>query len=162
MKQTRVHKRLKESFFSGAILLGTAFFVVYALDTQHLPHDAGTNLTARFISANGLSRGSDVAIAGVKVGRVTAVTLDPQSQMAMVHFFLEAPLRIPQNSLLTIGRYTPTAENALLITPTLPSHKAIEPRTFWATPQTPLTNTQEPISLEQQISNYIFNIGNLK
>ena len=162
MKHARFHRRLKESLFSGAILLGTLLFVFYALSNQRFPKNTGTNLTARFISANGLSRGSDVAIAGVKVGRVTGISIDPQSQMAFVHFFLEAPLRIPQNSLLTIGRYTPTAENALLITPTLPSHKAIEPRTFWATPQTPLTNTQEPISLEQQISNYIFNIGNLK
>ena len=162
MKYARFHRRLKEILFSGSILLGTLLFVFYAFSTQRFPKNIGTNLTARFVSANGLSRGSDVAIAGVKVGRVTGISIDPQSQMAIVHFFLEAPLRIPQNSLLTIGRYTPTAENALLITPTLPSHKAIEPRTFWATPQTPLTNTQEPISLEQQISNYIFNIGNLK
>lgn len=160
MKHARFHRRLKESLFSGAILLGTLLFVFYALSNQRFPKNTGTNLTARFISANGLSRGSDVAIAGVKVGRVTGISIDPQSQMAFVHFFLEAPLRIPQNSLLTIGRYTPTAEDALLITPPLQHDKA-KPRSAWATSQTILTHTQEPISLEQQISNYIFGIGTL-
>ena len=160
MKHARFHRRLKEILFSGSILLGTLLFVFYAFSTQRFPKNIGTNLTARFVSANGLSRGSDVAISGVKVGRVTGISIDPQSQMAIVHFFLEAPLRIPQNSLLTIGRYTPTAEDALLIIPPL-QHGKKKYHPVWANSQTILTQTQDPVSLEQRISNYIFGIGTL-
>lgn len=139
--------------FSGLVLLGTAAFATYALGTQKAPGTASQELAARFVSANGLSRGADVDLAGVRVGRVTSVSLDPQSQMAIVHFRLNASLHIPQDSLLTIGSSTLTADSALMIEP--------GPGDTPATPGTVMTHTLEPTSLEQQISNYIFGAGNL-
>ncbi|WP_415483242.1 MlaD family protein [Acetobacter papayae] len=139
--------------FSGAVLLAAAGFASYALGTQKTPGGNGYELSARFVSANGLTRGADVELAGVRVGRVSSITLDPASQMALVRFRLASSLRLPQDSTLSIGSATLASENALMIEP---GHD-----NTYAPPGALLTHTQEPTSLEQQVSNYIFGSGNL-
>ena len=49
----------------------------------------GYELRAAFPNVDGIEVGTDVRVAGVKVGRVSAVTLNPQT------YFAEAQLRIP-------------------------------------------------------------------
>jgi phospholipid/cholesterol/gamma-HCH transport system substrate-binding protein len=139
--------------FSGSVLLATAGFATYALETQKAPGGDSYELSARFVSANGLSRGADVDLAGVRVGRVSSVTLDPANQMAIVRFRLTSSLRLPQDSTLSIGSATLASENALMIEP---GHDST-----YAKPGSLLTHTQEPTSLEQQVSNYIFGAGSL-
>ena len=73
------------SIFSILVLLGTATFMLYAYKTQKTPGVASYELSARFVSATGLARGADVDLAGVRVGRVSSVVLDPQNQLAIVH-----------------------------------------------------------------------------
>ncbi|WP_095350837.1 MlaD family protein [Acetobacter syzygii] len=140
-------------FCSTLVLAAATGFGIYTTNTQKTPGKTSYELSARFVSANGLSRGADVDIAGVKVGRVAAITLDPESQMAIVRFRLDGALHLPADSTLTIGSSTLSGENALMI----------EPGTATAHAQAGqmLTHTQEPSSLEQQVSNYIFGAGNL-
>ncbi|MGD7068626.1 MlaD family protein [Acetobacter sp. AAB5] len=139
--------------FSGAVLAATLGFAFYAHGTQKSPGTNNYALSARFVSANGLERGADVDIAGVKVGRVSSIILDPATQMAFVHFTLDGALHLPQDSTLTISSATLSSENALMIEPGTSS--TIAP------PNGMLTHTLEPTSLEQQVSNYIFGAGNL-
>lgn len=138
---------------STLVLAAAAGFGVYAANTQKTPGKTSYELSARFVSANGLARGADVDIAGVKVGRVSAITLDPTSQMAIVRFRLDGALHLPTDSTLTIGSSTLSSDNALMIEP----GKA----TAIAQSGQMLTHTREPSSLEQQVSNYIFGAGNL-
>lgn len=138
---------------STLVLAAATGFGVYASNTQKTPGKTSYELTARFVSANGLARGADVDIAGVKVGRVASITLDPASQMAIVRFQLDGALHLPTDSTLTISSSTLSSENALMIEP----GKA----TTFAQAGQMLTHTLEPSSLEQQVSNYIFGAGNL-
>ena len=103
--------------FSGLVLLGTAAFATYALGTQKAPGTASQELAARFVSANGLSRGADVDLAGVRVGRVTSGSPDPPSQMAIVHFRLNANLPLPQARLLALGSSTLTPQHPPVLVP---------------------------------------------
>lgn len=105
------------------------------------------------MSANGLKRGADVDIGGVTVGRVSSITLDPASQMAIVRFRLNSDLKLPEDTTLTIGSSTLSSDNALRVEPGQ-SHTMVAPGTM-------MTHTIEPSSLEQQVSNYIFGGGNL-
>lgn len=145
--------RMGAILFSGAVLAGTLAFGFYAHSTQIAPGQAHYTLSARFVSANGLARGADVNLAGVSVGRVTSIVLDPNTQMAIVGFSLNADLKLPCDSVLTIGSSTLSSDNALVIEPGT--------ATTYAAPNTLLTHTIEPSSLEQQVSNYIFGGGNL-
>ncbi|MFT9398745.1 MlaD family protein [Acetobacter sp.] len=140
--------------FSCAVLVGTCAFGLYAKTTLSAPGRAQYDLAARFVSANGLARGADVNLAGVTVGRVASITLDPVSQMAIVKFSVNADLTLPEDSVLTIGSSTLSADNALQIEPgTSKKHLAAG---------TLITHTIEPSSLEQQVSNYIFGGGTLE
>lgn len=139
--------------FSGLVLLVAGAFYAYARASQvDLGHDR-YHLTARFISANGLHVGAEVQLAGVPVGRVTAITLDPVSAMANVGFTVDRALQLPADSAVTIGSATMTDEDALMVQPgKAPTHLA---------PGAVITNAQEAVSLEQQVSNYIFGNGGL-
>ncbi|MFT8516509.1 MAG: MlaD family protein [Acetobacter persici] len=145
--------RTGASIFSGAVLAGTLAFALYARATQTAPGQDRYDLSARFVSANGLKRGADVDIGGVTVGRVSSIALDPASQMAIVRFRLNSDLKLPEDTTLTIGSSTLSSDNALRVEPG-------KSRTMVA-PGTMMTHTIEPSSLEQQVSNYIFGGGNL-
>lgn len=110
-------------------------------------------MTARFVSANGLKVGADVDMDGVPVGRVLSIRLDPSTYMANVGFTLDRDIALPDDSSLAIGSPSLTADTALLVQAGQSSGRLA--------PGAVVTNTQEPLSLEQQISNYIFGNGGL-
>jgi phospholipid/cholesterol/gamma-HCH transport system substrate-binding protein len=70
-------------------------FVVYAAQGAGLVRTPDTYpLTASFRSVEGITVGSDVRLAGVKVGTITDLTLNPQT------FFADASLEIRNDVLL--------------------------------------------------------------
>lgn len=58
----------------------------------------GMEVTALFPSANGIAVGTDVRVAGLRVGTVSAQRLDPQSLQAEITLALNEDLRIPADS----------------------------------------------------------------
>jgi phospholipid/cholesterol/gamma-HCH transport system substrate-binding protein len=139
--------------FSGLVLLVAGTFYAYARASQV---DLGNDryaLSARFISANGLNVGAEVQLAGVPVGRVTTIALDPATDMANVGFTLNRDLSLPADSGVAIGSATMTSDDALMIQPGTASARLA--------PGAVITNAQEAVSLEQQVSNYIFGNGGL-
>jgi phospholipid/cholesterol/gamma-HCH transport system substrate-binding protein len=86
-----------EILTGAAILAAAVGFVVYAAQGAGLTGDAGTYpLTASFRSVEGILVGSDVRLAGVKVGTITDLTLNPQT------FFADASLLIRDDVLLPV------------------------------------------------------------
>jgi phospholipid/cholesterol/gamma-HCH transport system substrate-binding protein len=84
----------------GAVVLATAVgFVVYAGQTRGVEIGGTTYpLTASFRSAEGVSVGTDVRLAGITVGSVTALDLDPQSYQARMTLAVRGDLAIPEDS----------------------------------------------------------------
>ena len=109
---------------------------------------ASYELRAAFLSSNGLHEGADVVLAGVVVGRVTAVTLNPRTMASDVTFQFDRTLKLPIDTRLSIGSSSLTSGSALLVDP----GRSRQMLSSGAT----LTDTCEPISLEQQVSQYIF------
>ena len=83
----------------GAVVLATAAgFVLYAGQTRGVQLGGESYpLTARFRSAEGISVGTDVRLAGIAVGSVTGLTLDPQTFEAEVTFTVQGNLAIPDD-----------------------------------------------------------------
>jgi len=84
----------------GAVVLATAVgFVVYAGQTRGV-EIGGTSypLTAKFRSAEGVSVGTDVRLAGITVGSVTGLDLDPASFQAQMTLAMRGDLEIPDDS----------------------------------------------------------------
>lgn len=110
-------------------------------------------LKANFVFIGALTPRSDVDMNGVKIGNVTSIQLNKEDATATVYFTVDKRLKLPTDSLLTISHATPLSDDALYIEPGKSS--------TYVKPQETLKKTQEPVALEQQISNYIFGINTL-
>ena len=70
-------------------------YLTVRLGKMELLGDEHYFLNARFISVAGLKKGAQVVIAGVPVGQVTQISLDPEEQVAIVR------MKIIKNVVLT-------------------------------------------------------------
>jgi phospholipid/cholesterol/gamma-HCH transport system substrate-binding protein len=84
----------------GAAVLGAAgLFLAYALGVGGVGGTSGGyEVTARFGQVGGLAPGADVRLAGVKVGTVADVTLDPKTFMAVTRLSLRDDVLVPADS----------------------------------------------------------------
>ncbi len=89
----------------GVVLAVAAGFLIYATQTTGLSARAADEypLRASFRSADGISVGTEVRLAGVKVGRVTDVDLDPETFRAMATFTVRDGVNIPDDSAVAIS-----------------------------------------------------------
>ena len=88
-----------EALVGLVVVLVAIGFVTFAYGrTQAGSGDAGYTLVARFPNIAGVSAGTDVKVAGIKVGRVTKQSLDPGSYEAIVEFGIDKALKLPIDS----------------------------------------------------------------
>jgi len=89
----------------GAIVLAAAIgFAAYAAQSTgaQLGGDSYT-LLAGFRSAEGISVGTDVRLAGVKIGAVTGLQLNPDTYRAEAIVAIDQSVAIPDDSAMTIA-----------------------------------------------------------
>ncbi|MGI3163131.1 outer membrane lipid asymmetry maintenance protein MlaD [Pseudooceanicola sp. 200-1SW] len=94
-----------EILTGAVVLLIAAAFLAYGSRVVDLG-GAGSSaypLSASFRSAEGVSVGTDVRLAGVRVGTVTALELDPATFRATVDFTLRDGVEIPDDSQVAIS-----------------------------------------------------------
>ncbi len=88
------------------VVLGLAAFLLLALkvsDIARIGEDKGYRVTARFENIGGLKIRAPVTLAGVRIGRVTGIDLDPQSFEALVTLSIEPQYdRLPTDSSASI------------------------------------------------------------
>lgn len=90
---------------AGAVVLAAAIgFLVYATGGSGLKADAGTYpLKASFRSVEGITAGSDVRLAGVKVGSITSLTLNPDTFFADATVAIYDNIQLPTDSAILIS-----------------------------------------------------------
>lgn len=94
---------MRESLFETLVGLGVVlvagFFLVFSLSQRS---DAGTGggyvLLAKFPRADGVAPGTDVRVAGLKVGSVTEVKVNPQTLKADVKLTVSRDISLPLDS----------------------------------------------------------------
>lgn len=103
----------------GAVVLATAAgFVVYAGQVRGTSVTGGSYpLTAKFRSAEGIGVGTDVRLAGIKVGSVTGLSLDPVTFEADATFLVQDNLELPDDSDVKIASEGLLGGNFVEITP---------------------------------------------
>jgi len=88
-----------EALVGLLVVLVAIGFVVFAYDrTQAGARADGYVLKARFPNVAGVSPGTDVRMAGIKVGQVMAQSLDPASYQAVVDLGIDMALKLPIDS----------------------------------------------------------------
>lgn len=95
----------KTEILVGGVVLAVAIgFLVYAGKTTGMTGGGGEYmLNASFRSADGVNVGTDVRLAGVKVGRVTDLALDPETYRARAIFTVREGINVPDDSALAIS-----------------------------------------------------------
>lgn len=92
-----------ELWVGAAVLLAAAGFLAWSLPTGWLGAGrGGYELRAAFPDVDGIEKGTDVRLAGVPVGRVSRVELNPQTYMAEASLHLPDDLRLPRDSAAVI------------------------------------------------------------
>lgn len=87
-----------EALVGLLVVLLAAWFVFFAWQRTGGEIRDSITVTALFPAANGVSVGTDVRVAGLKVGQVTGHRLDPQSYQAQLTLALDRDVRIPADS----------------------------------------------------------------
>lgn len=83
---------------AGVLLVALGFLGYAVLHGGRAPQMDGQALSAEFDRVDGLNAGSDVKIAGVKVGSVVSMRIDPQSFQAQVTMRVQPGLRLPTDT----------------------------------------------------------------
>jgi phospholipid/cholesterol/gamma-HCH transport system substrate-binding protein len=84
----------------GAVVVATAIWFLYYTSTRTniMANEDSYNLSADFRSVEGVSLGTDVRLAGVKIGIVKALILNPETYRVKAIFSVKNTIRIPDDS----------------------------------------------------------------
>lgn len=142
-----------ELLTGAAVLLAAAGFLIYAVVHSGRSNVAGYPLVAKFDRIDGLAVGSDVRLAGVKIGSVSAARIDPQSYLAVVTLSLQDDIHLPKDSSAEVISDGLLGGKFLSLTPGGDA-------TMLKPGQT-ITITQSSISLEQLLGKFIFSVTSM-
>lgn len=88
-----------EVLAGAAVLAAAVGFLFYAAQGAGFASARGSyDLNASFQSAEGITAGTDVRLAGVKVGTVSTITLNPQTFYADAVLTLQGNVQLPDDS----------------------------------------------------------------
>ena len=99
-----MRKNIIETVMGAVVLLVAVVFVVFAVQTTDAAKTGGYTVTAVFDDAAGLEDGTEVRLAGVKVGEITGHRLDMDRLLVTVLIVLDEEIRLPDD---TVARVVP-------------------------------------------------------
>ena len=88
----------RAELIAGAVVLAVAAgFLAFAAGPRLMP-GGGYDLIAAFPNVEGIEKGSKIRMAGVPVGRVTDITLNPATYLAEARLRLQDDVQLPADS----------------------------------------------------------------
>ncbi len=142
-------ENVTEVLTGGAVLAVAAGFLFYAGQVGGV--GVGTSgfdsYSASFRSAEGIGIGTDVRLAGVKVGSVTEMALDPATFRAETRFTLKDDVALPDDSAVVVASEGLLGGSFLEI---LPGGSA-----FNLEPGDEITDTQSSVSIIQLLLKFV-------
>ncbi|MGF1551197.1 MAG: outer membrane lipid asymmetry maintenance protein MlaD [Paracoccaceae bacterium] len=146
-------ERTAETILGAVVLTAAVGFIVYAATTADLglTGGSGTRLTAEFRSLGSVSEGAAVRIAGVRVGSVSEVVLDPETYNAQVTLRLQPGIEIPEDTAVKITQASLLGDSFLALDPGSSD--------FMLEDGGELTYTQDAVNLMDIVSRFIAGSG---
>jgi len=144
MKQSNI-----ELWVGAFVLCGIAAIVWFAVQAGAGVALLGSTyeVKARFTNIGGLKTGSQVLIAGVPVGHVEKIDLDPQ-YAAIVHMDLRQGVRLPSDTIASIKTSGLIGDKFIALAPGADSQNI--------SPGGTITDTESAVDLESVISRFAF------
>lgn len=137
-----------EVLVGGAVLAAAIAFGAYAVSSTGFSlSTSGYPLSASFRSLEGISVGSDVRLAGVKVGTVTGIGLNTDTYRADMAISMQDSVQIPDDSAIVIASEGLLGGNYVEISP--------GGSTFFLEPGDEILDTQGSVSLITLLLKYV-------
>lgn len=132
------------------VLIGILGILYLAVNIagQNLIGIQSENYSARFTNVTGLKVGSDVRLAGVSIGEVTEIELDPETYYALVDFKVPAEVTMDDDTIVSIRTNGLLGDKFLSISPG-GSGFALEPGDL-------IVDTESAVNLEDIIGKIAF------
>jgi phospholipid/cholesterol/gamma-HCH transport system substrate-binding protein len=146
-----MRKDLLETLVGVIVVLVAVLFVYYAYGTtKSLDKAEGYVLHAKFNRIDGLRIGSDVRVAGIKVGAVIGNDLDPQTYQAILAMRVRNDIKLPIDSAAEIVGNGLLGDKYVALAPGA-DEEMLKENDF-------ISFTQSSISLESLIGKFMFGV----
>jgi phospholipid/cholesterol/gamma-HCH transport system substrate-binding protein len=106
-----------ETLIGAAVVAVAVAFLAFAYYRTGSGSLSGYELNAKLSKVDGLGVGTDVRLAGIKIGSVTDLTLDPKTYLATVHMNIRDDIKIPADSSVLVTSAGLLGSQYLSITP---------------------------------------------
>lgn len=149
--ETGVGRNIVETIVGALVLLVAGVFVFYAFAKSDRTGPDGYEIVARFGRIDGLKRGADVTLSGVKVGTVTGFDLDGKTYQAVVHLTVSSRVTLPTDTNAKIVSESLLGGMVVVLEPGADKNRI--------TPGGEISNTQDAIPLTELIAKFMFGTG---
>jgi phospholipid/cholesterol/gamma-HCH transport system substrate-binding protein len=146
-------RNVGEVVAGAAVIVIAVGFLSYAVANNGRSGVGGISLTAEFENIGGIATGADVRIAGLKVGTVTALDIDPKTYEARATFTVRDDIKMSVDSSAAVATGGLLGGNFLSLAP--------GGDTKMLANGCVITVTQSAVNLEDLLGKFIFNVGNL-
>jgi phospholipid/cholesterol/gamma-HCH transport system substrate-binding protein len=143
-----MNRNMLETVMGGVVLLVALIFLTFAYSSAGIRSVTGYELNAKFDHVDGIRVGSDVNIAGIKVGAVTREVLDPSSYQVRLYMTVDRRYQLPVDTVANIEAPSLLGENVLSLVPGS-DEKMIAAGGA-------ISNTNSPSSLMSLVKQYVF------
>lgn len=137
-----------ETILGACVLAVAGFFLYTGYCDNGSSLSQGYILKARFDKIDGISVGSDVSIAGVKIGSVQSIYLDKKTFQPIISFIINPSINVPDDSSAEIISDGFLGGKHINISPGGSVENLVEGDI--------IDNTQPSVSLEQLLSKFLF------
>lgn len=144
-------RNLLETLLGAIVLVVAIVFLVFAYTSSQVETGDGYELIAQFDRVDGLERGAEVRISGIRVGTVVEQQLDPQTYQARVRFTVRDGVELPLDTSAAIVSNSLLGGKYLQLVP----GGDVE----MLNPGEEITLTQSAVNLEDLIGHMIFSQG---
>ena len=97
-----MRRNIIETVMGAVVALTAIVFVVFALQSGNATPADGYQINATYADAAGLADGTEVRLAGVKIGSVTGQSLDMDRLLVTVTFTLDPAIRLPEDTVARV------------------------------------------------------------
>ncbi|MBL0712971.1 MAG: outer membrane lipid asymmetry maintenance protein MlaD [Desulfosarcina sp.] len=145
MKKASIETAVGIFFFIGILCVG---YLTIKLGKMEIIGDKHYYLEAQFVSVTGLKVGSRVELAGVPIGNVEAIRLEPTRLMANVRLKIQSQVELTDDVIASVKTAGLIGDKYIKLSPG-GSDLALQNGDI-------ITETESALDLEELISKYVF------
>lgn len=146
-------QNIVETLVGFLVLFIATWFLVYAFHTNRMNTDSeGYFVTAKFQNADGIFEGSDIVVAGIKIGDVETMTLDRKDFYAVMTLKIHKGIQLPKDSQAAVVSSGFLGGKFVSIIPGVEDEDLKDGDT--------ITLTHSSVNLESLIGKFMYSFGN--